>query len=153
MVVEAVRLIHHVHNWTQEAHDLIDDEIGCRRLRCADMEEEIGGRCGRRMMRSLHALKVLKLLRLLCLRKKILPRTVAEAQRELHGLRRNADIHRPLNRTDAIRHIGDDLLLLLEILTFEGKHHKDDALPRILEHILCKTCIDLHQVLLSFHTQ
>ena len=80
------------------------------------------------------------------MREEILPCAVAEPKGELYRLRCNADVHRSLNRTDAVRHIGDDLPFLLDVLTLQREHDKNDALPRILEHILRKICLDLHGI-------
>ena len=109
-VVEAVCLIHDIHDGAQEAHDLIDDEIGRRGLIRAYVQEEIDRRRRCLMVFPVDPLEILELLRLLRPWEEILPCAVAESKGELHRLRCNADVHRPLNCLDAISHVGDDLI-------------------------------------------
>ena len=109
-VVEAVCLIHDIHDGAQEAHDLIDDEIGRRGLIRAYVQEEIDRRRRCLMVFLVAPLEILELLRLLRPWEEMLPCAVAESKGELHRLWCNADVHRPLNCLDAIRHVGDDLI-------------------------------------------
>ena len=109
------------------------------------MEEEIGRRCGSCVVYAVYPLEVLKFLRFLRLRKEIFPRAVAEPEGELHCLGCNTDVHRALNRLYPIRHVGDDFPLRLDIFTLQREHDEDDALSRILEHILRQIRIDLHR--------
>ena len=149
-IVKTVRLIDDIDNGTQKSHDLIDHEVRRRCLARADMKEKIRLRRRRRVLIPVDALEILQFSRFLRLGKEIFPRLIAETQREFHRLRRDADVHRALNRPDAIRHISDDLALLLLVLSFQRKHQKDNALTCILEYVLCQIRIDLHIVRLPF---